>query len=117
MRRLTTAFLLALLTSSLTVAWAGSAQAASSCLTKSTNTPWGAGEVHVCAGDGQGRYFGSTTNKAVDVYCVRWRIVWDNKPDTYTPKACPQSGTKTFDQNAPTGVSGVMNAFLEEVKV
>jgi hypothetical protein len=120
MRRVTTVFLLALLIGSLTLAWAGSARAASSwssCLAKSSITSWGAGEVRVCAGDGRGRYSGYTVDKAADGSCVRWRILWDNKPDTYTPQACPQSGTTTFDQNAPVGVSGVRDAFLEQVKI
>lgn len=114
MRRLTTAFLLALLTSPLTmaVAWAGPALAASGCIVKSSVTRWGAGDIHVCAGDGQHSYFGNT--KAAEGYCVRWRIVWDNEPDTYTPKACPQDGTTNFNRKAPEGVSGVRNAFLEQ---
>jgi hypothetical protein len=118
MRRLATAFLLALLTSSVTVAvaWAGPPQTMSSCLAKSSVTPWGAGEIHVCAGDGQGRYYGHTTDKAADGYCVRWRIVWDNNPDTYTTNACQQNITTDFNEKAPGGASGVIDAFLEQVK-
>ncbi|MGH3830965.1 MAG: hypothetical protein ACRDRS_11035 [Pseudonocardiaceae bacterium] len=117
MRRLAIAFLLALLTSSSTVAvaWAGSAQVVLSCLDRSSIDPWGAGEIHVCAGDGQGGYSGNI--KAADGYCVWWRIVWDNKPPTDTPKVCSQDGTQNFNGKAPESVSGVQDAFLEQAKV
>ena len=117
MRRLTIAFLFTLLTSSLTVAWAGPAQAAPGCIDRSGNASWGAGAIHVCADSGRGRYYGYTTDKQADGHCVRWRIDWDNKPDSYTPWACPKGDSTSFDQNAPAGVSGVRNAFLERVKV
>lgn len=117
MRRLATAFLLALLTNSSTVAvaWAGPAKVMSSCLGKSSITPWGNGKIDVCAGDGQGSYSGNT--KAADGYCVWWRIVWDNKLPTDTPKVCSQDGTQNFNGKAPEGVSGVEDAFLERAKV
>ncbi|MBV9141901.1 MAG: helix-turn-helix transcriptional regulator [Pseudonocardiales bacterium] len=88
------------------------------CLDKSSITSWEVSEVHVCASNGRGRYSGSihTTDKAADSSCVRWRIVWDNKPDTYTPQACPQKHENTkFDSDPPAGVSGVRDAFLERV--
>ncbi|MGH3974504.1 MAG: hypothetical protein ACRDS9_14430, partial [Pseudonocardiaceae bacterium] len=117
MRRVTTAFLLTMLTSSLTVAWAGSAQAGSGCFDRPGYASWGTGKIHVCASGGQGNYSGYTTDNAADGHCVRWRIDWDNKPDSYTPWACPQGSTTEFNGNAPAGVSGASNAFLERVKV
>jgi len=95
----------------------GSVQAASGCLDRIGGTSWGAGEIHVCASGGQGSYSGYTTDKEGDGHCVRWRIDWDNKPDSHTPWACPQGGTTKFNFNAPAGVSGVKNAFLERVQV
>lgn len=117
MRRLATVFLLTLLTSSVTVAvaWAEPAQVMSSCLDKASETSWGAGDIHVCAGDGQDSYYGHTTDKAAG-YCVWWRIVWDNNPDTYTTNACQQNITTDFNGKAPGGASGVNDAFLEQVK-
>ncbi len=117
MRRLTTAFLLTTVTSSFIVAWAGPAQAAPGCIERSGNASWGTGEIRVCASGGQGRYSGYTTDKDGDGHCVRWRIDWDNKPDTFTPWACPKGTTTRFDAAAPAGVSGVVNAYLERVKV
>ncbi|HSL08728.1 MAG TPA: hypothetical protein VK887_12260 [Pseudonocardiaceae bacterium] len=117
MRRLTAAFLLTILTSSLTVALAGSAQAAPGCIERSGNASWGAGQIRVCAGGGQGSYSGYTTDKDGDGHCVRWRIDWDNKPDSHTPWACPKGTTTNFNVEAPAGVSGVSNAYLERVKV
>lgn len=96
---------------------AGSVQAASGCLDRTGGTSWGAGEIHVCAGGGQGSYSGYTTDKEGDGHCVQWRIDWDNKPDSHTPWACPQGGTTKFNFNAPASVSGVKNAFLERVQV
>lgn len=89
----------------------------SSCLNNSGNTPWGTGEIHVCASNGQGIYSGSThtTDKTADGYYVRWRIVWDDKPDTYTLEACPQ-GNAQIDHEVAVGVSGVKKAFLERVR-
>ncbi len=118
MRRLSTAFLLTMLTSSLTVAWTGSAQAAPGCIERTGDTSWGAGKIEVCVSNGKGYYSGYTTDKEKDGQCVRWRIDWDNKPDSYTPWACPD-GTKTEFKyvQAPEGVSGVVNAYLERVKV
>jgi hypothetical protein len=117
MRRLTTAFLLTMLTSSLTVGLAGSAQAAPGCIERSGNASWGAGKIRACAGDGQGSYSGYTTDKEGDSQCVRWRIDWDNKDDSYTPWACPKGTTTEFNVAAPAGVSGVINAYLERVQV
>jgi len=105
------------MTSSLTVAWAGSAQAAPGCIDRSGDASWGAGWINVCAFDGSGYYEGSTTDKKADGHCVRWRIDWDNKPDIHTPWACPKGETTSFKLYAPNGVSGVRNAFLERVKV
>lgn len=96
---------------------AGSVQAASGCLDRTGDTSWGAGEIHVCASGGQGNYSGYTTDKEGDDHCVRWRIDWDNKLASHTPWACPQGGTTKFNFNAPAGVSGVRNAFLERVQV
>jgi hypothetical protein len=90
----------------------------SSCLDNSINTPWGTGEIHVCASNGQGSYSGSThtTDKTANGYYVRWRIVWNNKPATYTLEACPPlSSARLINHKVPVGVSGVENAFLEQV--
>jgi hypothetical protein len=89
----------------------------SSCLNKSINNPWGTGEIHVCASNGQGSYSGSThtTDKTADGYYVRWRIVWDNKPDTYALEACWQ-GSAQMDVKGLAGVSGVTDAFFERVQ-
>lgn len=116
-RRLSTAFLLTTLTSSLTVALAGSAQAAPGCITKDGDASWGAGKIHVCAKDSQGSYSGSTTNKEDDGHCVRWQIDWDNQPDSYTPWVCAKDTPTPFNDGAPPGVSGVVDAHLERAKV
>lgn len=89
-------------------------QDAEHCLHKTSITPWGAGDIHVCPG--QGSYFGSTntTDKTPDGYCVWWRITWKNKTETHTPEVCEKpKGIISFNPDAPDGVSGAWNAFLE----
>ncbi|MGH3875284.1 MAG: hypothetical protein ACRDSR_27950 [Pseudonocardiaceae bacterium] len=96
----------------------GSAQTTSGCLDRPGDTSWGVGEIHVCVHSGQGSYSGYTRDKEEDDYCVRWRIDWDDKPDSYTPEVClQQGGPMKFNFEAPAGVSGIRNAFLERVKI
>ncbi|MGH3830966.1 MAG: hypothetical protein ACRDRS_11040 [Pseudonocardiaceae bacterium] len=90
---------------------------ASNCIDRSNIVPWGTSEIHVCAADGQGNYFTQTTTKTTNKtagYCVRWRIVWENHPDTPTPLACLQKDVK-YSNNRLKGVTGVQDAFFEEI--
>lgn len=85
-------------------------------LDQSSNTPWGTGEIHVCVGNGEGNYYGSiqTLNKELDDSCVRWRIIWDGEPPTYSPKACTQ-GVTNFKRDTLKDVSRIQGAILEKV--
>jgi hypothetical protein len=99
---------------------ASPANAAPGCIERTANAPWGLGRITACAKDGSGGANGFTFDKAADGHCVRWRIVWETRSGNkkqYTPWACPKGTRNSFDTAAPSGVTGVHNAFLDRVKV
>jgi hypothetical protein len=55
-----------------------------------------------------------TKDKTEDGHCVRWRIIWDNHPDTLTQGACPQDTMMKVSKDGLNGVSGVQDAILEQ---